>query len=173
MDFAIYPEWATKVDIYDRTGRKNDSVVFNAQTYLNRIANQYKTYAQLKPDPASLSGGYTPNAPHLTCEGVPNKAIANWWASMMSYPTFAGFVAPAEGIELWESQQWMDALVGLCDISTMDGKFCDVSYFGVSQEVIATMVISGVVRKGGPPPPPPKAEADKITMLIEVDQQSM
>jgi len=154
MDFAIYPEWATKVVLYDRTGERLEDEDFNAQTYLNRIAHQYSTLATRKPDPLSLSPAYTPTAPHLTCDGVPKKAIANWWASMMSFPTFAGFVAPADGLELWDSQQWMDALVGLCDMDSMEGKFCDKSYFGVSQEVIATMVISGVVKKGGPPPPP-------------------
>lgn len=169
MDFAIYPEWATKVNVYDRKGQKNDDMVFNAQTYLNRIAHQYSTLATRKPDPLSLSPAYTPTAPHLTCEGVPKEATANWWASMMSYPTFAGFIAPAEGIELWDAQQWMDALVGLCDISTMEGKFCDTSYFGVSQEVIGTMVISGVVKKGGPPPPPP-SQKDKVTVLAAVNK---
>merc|ERR1719195_399729 len=90
----------------------------------------------------------------------------------MSYPTFAGFVAPADGIQQWESQQWMDALVGLCDLSTMVGKFCDTSYFGVSQEVIATMVISGVVKKGGPPPPPADVAEGVVTMVSISDQNS-
>merc|ERR1719410_847845 len=45
-------------------------------------------------------------------------------------------------------------------MDSMEGKFCDKSYFGVSQEVIATMVISGVVKKGGPPPPPFPATED-------------
>jgi len=168
MDFAIYPEWATKVDIYDREGRKDTDISFNGQIYLNRIANQYNTLAKRRPDPLSLSPAYTPTAPHLTCDGVPKKAIANWWASMMSFPTFAGFVAPVAGIELWDAQQWMDALVSMCDMNTMDGKFCDMSYFGVSQEVIATMVISGVVKKGGPPPPPPRDVTEEIKVLAAV-----
>jgi len=168
MDFAIYPEWATKVEIYDRAGDMLKDTVFNGQTYLNRMAYQYKTYAKPEPNPVSLSGGYTPTAPGLTCEGVPKEATANWWASMMSYPTFVAFVAPADGIQQWEAQQWMDVLVGLCDLGTMVGKFCDMSYFGVSQEVIATMVMSGTVKKGGPPPPPADGVEDELMSVAAI-----
>lgn len=165
MDFAIYPEWATQVHIYDREGNADNSVVFNAQAYLNRISDQYRKLATPVPDPVKLCPAF--DAKHgaldLTCEGVPNNSSTNWWGALMSYPTFVGFIAPDAGSTAAaapaESQQWMDALVGLCDITAMTGVFCDTTYFGSSMEVIATMILAGAVKKGGPPPPPPMAAA--------------
>jgi len=165
LDFAIYPEWATKVQIYDRQGKVDKSITFNAQTYLNRFANQYKKLASPEPNPAKLCPAFdvSHGAQDITCAGVPNNGTANWWASLMAYPTFVGFIAPLASGSKWESQKWMDALVGLCDISLMEGRFCDTTYFGSSMEVIATMILAGAVKKGGPPPPPPRTTEQVIT----------
>jgi len=154
MDFSMYPEWATQVPIYDRAGNLDTSINFNAQVYLNRFAHQYQANTVPVSDPKKLWKAWDGDwgAPDIECEGVPYKGVANWWAALMSYPTMVGFIAPLNGMADWQAGQWTDALVGLCDLSTMVGKFCDTSYFGAGQEVISLMVLSGKVQKGGPPP---------------------
>jgi len=159
MDFAIYPEWATRVPIFDRHGKLDESLHFNAQVYLNRFANQYRSNAEPVSDPVHLWKAWDAQhgAPNITCAGVPYNATDNWWAALMSYPTFVGFIAPLNSLPEWQVSQWTDALVGLCDLGKMTGKFCDTSYFGASQEVISLMLLAGQVKKGGPPPPPPRS----------------
>lgn len=159
LDFAIYPEWSTKVMIYDRAGQADLSVTFNAQTYLNRFANQYKRFSSPEPSAIKLCPAYDVQhgAQDLTCWGVPYNATANWWGALMSYPTFVGFIAPTPAVAEWEAQHWMELLVGLCDINLMTGMFCDTTYFGLSMEVISTMILAGAVHRGGPPPPPPRS----------------
>jgi len=170
MDYILYEKEATDVQMYDRHGKPDSSLEFNAQVYLNRFANQYMRYATCDGGKAGacymqgtvatyeLASAFSMNAPGLTCKNVPN-AGQDWWAGFMSYPTFTVFVAPHSNLTAKQSAQWQETLAGICDFSgkSPKGGLCSDSYFELGQELISTMVMSGHVAPlyspgGGPPP---------------------
>uniref|UniRef100_A0A7S1M4P1 Cellulase n=1 Tax=Alexandrium catenella TaxID=2925 RepID=A0A7S1M4P1_ALECA len=158
MDYILHTEESGVVKMYNRAGEDDPALVFNAQTYLNRMANQYKNNAQCdgakgdcKAAGMSLTATFKlsvafDNGPDMTCDNVPNAA-QSWWAAFMAWPTFTSFVAPLAGLTAEESAAWLDTFANNCDFSgkTPKGNVCQSSYFELGQEVISTMVMSGAV----------------------------
>eukprot|EP00419_Tripos_fusus_P007107 CAMPEP_0172695734 /NCGR_PEP_ID=MMETSP1074-20121228/27555_1 /TAXON_ID=2916 /ORGANISM="Ceratium fusus, Strain PA161109" /LENGTH=819 /DNA_ID=CAMNT_0013516393 /DNA_START=15 /DNA_END=2474 /DNA_ORIENTATION=+ len=158
MDYILHPGDSTRVTIYDRQGKVDSSVVYNAKTYLNGMANQYKDNAQcnaVKGDCAAVGTTKTATfklavafdqGPHMTCANVPNFA-QSWLAAFMAWPTFTAFVAPLDSMTPADNSKWLDTFASICDFSggKPTGDICAASYFELGQEVVATMVMSGAV----------------------------
>jgi len=158
MDYILYNKESANVTMYDRAGRVDTGMVFNAQVYLNRMANQYKENAQCDAAKGDCTAaGSTKTAtfklavafdqgPHMTCDFVPNAA-QSWWAAFMAWPTFTAFVAPLATLSAKDSAAWLDTFASICSFtgSKPQGDICASSYFELGQEVIATMVMSGAV----------------------------
>jgi len=158
MDYILYPEESSQVTMYTRAGMADPTIVFNAKVYLNRMANQYKRYAQCdaaKGDCHSAGSTQTETfklsvafdqGPHMTCHNVPNTA-QSWWAAFMAWPTFTAFVAPLEPLSASDSAAWLDAFASNCKFNgkRLQGNVCSSSYFELGQEVISTMVMVGAV----------------------------
>lgn len=163
MDYILYP--TEMVKIYDNSGLRGASSNA-AQAYLNRIARQYKEHSQCDGGNGGCAdagkGGIKTyqiqpafGSDFVTCDNVPNTGDG-WWSAFMSYPTFTAFVAPYSGLSEAESRGWLETFSSLCSFSggTPSGDICSTSYFEAGQEVISTMVMSGVVASLGPAPPP-------------------
>jgi len=158
MDYILYADESSRVVIYNREGQPDPSVVYNAKTYLNGMAKQYIENADcdaVKGD--CIANGMTQTAtyklavafdqgPHMTCDNVPNAA-QSWWAAFMAWPTFTAFVAPLDSLTRSDNGKWLDTFASICDFSGRkpQGDICSASYFELGQEVIATMVMSGIV----------------------------
>jgi len=169
MDYILHTKESANVTMYDRAGSVDRSLVFNAQTYLNRMANQYRKNAQCDAAKGNCraAGSKTTatfklsvafdQGPHMTCDNVPNAA-QSWWAAFMAWPTFTVFVAPLAPLSAADSAAWLEALASNCDFSGSKptGNICASSYFELGQEVISTMVMAGAVI------PLPEKHHDKI-----------
>jgi len=158
MDYILYAEESSRVTIYDREGRPEPNVLYNAKTYLNGMASQYLAHAQCDAVKDNcIVAGMTRTAtyklavafdqgPDVTCDNVPNAA-QSWWAAFMAWPTFTAFVAPLDSLTQSDNGKWLDTFASICDFSggKPQGDICASSYFELGQEVVATMVMSGAV----------------------------
>jgi len=179
MDYLLFPEEASEVPIYDTSGKLESGTIFNAQTFLNRIANQYWTESQCNggnPGECVSSPGQSPfkmasaydmlhGAPNIVCSGVPNKANVTWWGALLAYPTFTAFVAPFKPLAPAVMANWMDTFANICDFSSgkPKGQICDPTYFGTGQEVISTMIMAGGLK----PPKRPEVATVSATRVLE------
>jgi hypothetical protein len=158
MDYILYADESSRVMIYNREGKPDPSVVYNAKTYLNGMANQYIEHANcnaVKGDCVANGQAQTATyklavafdqGPHMTCDNVPNAA-QSWWAAFMAWPTFTAFVAPLDSLTPSDNRKWLDTFANICTFSggKAHGDICQTSYFELGQEVIASMVMSGAV----------------------------
>lgn len=180
MDYVLYTQASTEVPMYDRRGRRDYSVTFNAQVYLNRFVSQYRQNALCNGGEADscwwnvtnttrriaadkLALAFQPTAPDMTCGHVPN-AGEEWWAAFMAYPTFTAFVAPHEALEPEESRSWMETFASICvweETGLPNGTLCASSYFELSQEVISSMITAGALEPLGAVAPNPARPAYK------------
>mmetsp|Transcript_104227 Transcript_104227/g.293416 ORF Transcript_104227/g.293416 Transcript_104227/m.293416 type:complete len:742 (+) Transcript_104227:73-2298(+) len=161
MDYSLYSGEANQVSMYDRFGRADASLQFNAKVYLNRIVRQYKEHAGCACGPTAstciprgkvavdlISKAFSASAPGLTCAHVPNPS-QNWWSAYMSYPTFTAFVAPLEGLERDASARWLEILASICAFpgqgEAPEGLICSSTYFDLGQEVISSMIMAGAL----------------------------
>jgi len=172
MDYVLFREETQLTTIYDRKGVRRDDVVFDAQTYLNRLAEQYQTNSHCdggipgdcmnftqdpKRSPWRLAYSFVTDkkfhAPGLTCDYVPNPP-ESWWAGFMSYPTFTAFVAPHGSTESQKMTNWMDTFASMCSWENVNmwhykegnekpkGAICQDTYFEASQAVISMFIMS-------------------------------
>lgn len=159
MDYILYTEESGKVPMYDRQGYIDTNVDFNAQTYLNRISDQYQRYSQCdggKPGGCietgnniaayKVSAAFVSDTPGLTCNNVPNSP-EGWWSAFMAHPTFTAFVAPSRTLRRVESSSWQDTFASLCAFTGLKptGSVCSTNYFELSQEVVASMLMAGAL----------------------------
>mmetsp|Transcript_119968 Transcript_119968/g.344842 ORF Transcript_119968/g.344842 Transcript_119968/m.344842 type:complete len:692 (-) Transcript_119968:305-2380(-) len=193
MDYALYSEETEKVRMFDRSGKEDKRIKFNARYYLNRIATQYKLYGKCDggvlgdcdcdyggckvnfTQAFPLSAAFeintsnavptapTVRAPGITCDNVPHIG-QSWWAGFMSWPTFTAFIAPyrekvhrdgkiLKPMNETMSRTWLESLANICDYDKFNaeghymikGATCQRTYFHVTQEVLATFVMSGSV----------------------------
>lgn len=182
MDFALFREQSAKVRIYDRAGAVDETAEFNAQLYLNRIAEQYvqhaacdggssgKCFAEPGDSPWKLAYAFEPRtkAPNVTCDNVPKKP-STWWAPFMAYPTFTAFIAPYPGIIPEASTAWMDTIANACVFGDSDprGSLCGSSLFDISQAAISVLVMGQRLQKlPTPPQPTPPAPTPQATTAL-------
>merc|ERR1740121_3541964 len=138
MDYALYREESSKVQMYDRDGHPDNTIYFSARAYLNRVVAKYH-YSSIcdggkKGDcmkhttsPYEFAYAYDVtckptacfNASGVTCPNVPNPP-ESWWAGFMAYPSFATFVAPFDEIGAAQMSQWMDTLSSICDFTDVN-----------------------------------------------------
>merc|ERR550525_892275 len=126
MDYILYTEESATTRMYDKAGARDPSLVFNAQTYLNRMARQYAQHAQCDAAKGDCkAAGSTQTAafklsvafdqgPHMTCDNVPNAA-QSWWAAFMAWPTFTAFAAPLDSLTQSDNGKWPDTFASICD----------------------------------------------------------
>merc|ERR1719291_82886 len=190
MDFAIFREQSAKVRIYDRKGDVDDTAEFNAQLYLNRIAEQYvqhaacdggtdgKCFAKPGDSPWKLAYAFEPRtqAPNVTCDNVPEKP-STWWAPFMAYPTFTAFIAPYPGIIPEASTAWMDTIASTCAFGDGDpsGELCGSSLFDIGQAVISVLVMDKRLQRlpTPPKPTPPPTPAETTHLLSTRNEVTM
>merc|ERR1719507_1472298 len=172
MDYILYTDEATNVKMYDRSGHLDKSLKFNAKTYLNRIARQYKKYSQCDArkdnciadngSPFKLMFGWDKGLDdtdaiyaqkHLTCANVPHPP-ETWWSHFMAYPTFTALIVPYDDMTRSENADWIHTFMRICNFfrnNSVEGAICATTYFEVSQELIATMLVAGKFLKPLPP----------------------
>jgi len=86
---------------------------------------------------------------HLTCPNVPHNP-ETWWSHFMSYPTFTALIVPNENMTRDESASWIQSFTKICNFTKnnmVEGAICATTYFEVSQELIATMILAGKLFK--------------------------
>lgn len=137
-----------------------------------------------------------PPTPGMICDNVPKLGQHQaWWAGFMSYPTFTAFIAPyqdyvympnkkltAGPMSEQENRNWMNTFAFVCDFGNwtekggwrIEGKVCQRTYFHVSQEAIAMMIMSGSLSPLPAPKPRPKPSAEpKHKLLTQVKKFSV
>lgn len=188
MDFALFREQSAKVRIYDRAGAVDETAEFNAQLYLNRIAEQYvqhaacdggssgECFAEPGDSPWKLAYAFEPRtqAPNVTCDNVPERP-STWWAPFMAYPTFTAFIAPYPGITPEASTAWMDTIASACVFGDSDprGSLCGGSLFDIGQAVTSVLVMGErLQRLPTPQKPTPPPTPEVTTALLSTRDES-
>ena len=181
LDFLWYPEDTKATPLFDERGMRIGS--FGALQYSNRWAAAWRKAVQVELDfpgaPAHPAGSYPPLDASVTrlrpdqvlpmllklpaCATCPGGMTASPWNGWGAYPIVTAFMAPLEGVEDAEAQEWVDFMAQVAFEGCTHG-----AYFDVGSQVVVASMLAGLawlplqmlsppvpLPPPTPPPPPP------------------